>query len=399
MMLAAVEDENFASTQDFDSSIDFDSQETEDSQTDYGAGAGLAAAGGGGRQRGQRGGSGSSTDSWESPTDEPQPPRRTVLARMATPPPGGSRPADSARGRPSSGPGAAPPLRAHVPGPLRLLSLVIMMTSGPNGVRLVHAQDTLCADTNPECSGWAAAGECESNPGYMGSDCPLSCGICSLSPAQCYAGEDCTDHPGLSPSCAQLLENPAVQAAGGCDLDVSDLMRNPSYVGQRLGDQDWCPASCGRCCPMSADDCAALAAAVLALPACESATSSSASSSSSPSSPAGGIFSSGMSGCGAAADTCPLPCAEALLPAAARCGGEQGAAAAAAAAFAMALAGTGVSEQACQAAVDRALAAAPAAVTVSGGLRCHPEYEGRYVLQDAPVNGRPHWMTADGRHH
>eukprot|EP01051_Picozoa_sp_SAG22_P017702 SAG22_NODE_2796_length_2203_cov_7.370247_1_plen_106_part_10 len=35
----------------------------------------------------------------------------------------------------------------------------------------------------------------------------------------------------------------------------------------------------------------------------------------------------------------------------------------------------------------------------ASGLRCHPEYEGRYVLQDAPVNGRPHWMTADGRHH
>ena len=35
-----------------------------------------------------------------------------------------------------------------------------------------------CADTNDNCSFWASHGECQSNPGFMHSSCPVSCGTC-----------------------------------------------------------------------------------------------------------------------------------------------------------------------------------------------------------------------------
>ena len=80
---------------------------------------------------------------------------------------------------------------------------------------------------------------------------------------------------------------------------------------------------------------------------------------------------------------CSMPCAEALLAAASQC--QQYAAV-----FTSAV-GAGL-EEACQAAVDSVLAAAPATVTVeSDGLRCHPDYAGEYTLQPLPVNGKAHW--------
>jgi len=36
-----------------------------------------------------------------------------------------------------------------------------------------------CDDQNTECESWAAAGECEKNPGYMEQACAGSCGTCS----------------------------------------------------------------------------------------------------------------------------------------------------------------------------------------------------------------------------
>eukprot|EP00058_Branchiostoma_floridae_P018361 XP_002603850.1 hypothetical protein BRAFLDRAFT_129677 [Branchiostoma floridae] len=35
-----------------------------------------------------------------------------------------------------------------------------------------------CPDSSSSCPGWANSGECESNPGYMLSNCRLSCGVC-----------------------------------------------------------------------------------------------------------------------------------------------------------------------------------------------------------------------------
>merc|ERR1711920_1008781 len=44
-------------------------------------------------------------------------------------------------------------------------------------------QPALCSDENQSCEGWAALGECETNPGYMLENCRKSCGVCSLSAA------------------------------------------------------------------------------------------------------------------------------------------------------------------------------------------------------------------------
>jgi len=35
-----------------------------------------------------------------------------------------------------------------------------------------------CADTAADCAQWAAAGECQSNPGFMHASCAKSCGTC-----------------------------------------------------------------------------------------------------------------------------------------------------------------------------------------------------------------------------
>ena len=39
--------------------------------------------------------------------------------------------------------------------------------------------DEKCVDLNGSCRVWANAGECESNPGFMGRSCKRSCGMCS----------------------------------------------------------------------------------------------------------------------------------------------------------------------------------------------------------------------------
>jgi hypothetical protein len=36
-----------------------------------------------------------------------------------------------------------------------------------------------CQDNNDDCNGWATEGECEANPGYMNTECPLSCKRCT----------------------------------------------------------------------------------------------------------------------------------------------------------------------------------------------------------------------------
>ena len=35
-----------------------------------------------------------------------------------------------------------------------------------------------CADNNDNCSFWASQGECQSNPGFMHQNCPVSCDTC-----------------------------------------------------------------------------------------------------------------------------------------------------------------------------------------------------------------------------
>jgi len=40
-----------------------------------------------------------------------------------------------------------------------------------------------CADKVADCQGWATAGECQSNPGYMNEMCPKACGTCQTQAA------------------------------------------------------------------------------------------------------------------------------------------------------------------------------------------------------------------------
>jgi hypothetical protein len=55
---------------------------------------------------------------------------------------------------------------------LSLLSLVTFSSS------LVAAAATKCSDNNDNCNFWASQGECQSNPGFMHANCPVSCGTC-----------------------------------------------------------------------------------------------------------------------------------------------------------------------------------------------------------------------------
>eukprot|EP01043_Picozoa_sp_COSAG02_P024811 COSAG02_NODE_1371_length_13018_cov_6.783265_2_plen_789_part_00 len=129
---------------------------------------------------------------------------------------------------------------------------------------------------------------------------------------------------------------------------------------------------------LSAENCAALANDALAMPACSQVQAQAA---------------SAIAGCTTSSEAeiaCPLPCAELWLPAAARCTDPQ-------AASAFEAAAPGVTSS-CRAATEASLATAPRAVTMSG-LRCHPTANAAYALQPAPLNGRPHYATANGGLH
>ncbi|KAI8485973.1 hypothetical protein Bbelb_362940 [Branchiostoma belcheri] len=54
----------------------------------------------------------------------------------------------------------------------------------PNGVIpyvISDAFSATCADKEGMCADWAAWGECDANPAYMGSECAESCGLCGRS--------------------------------------------------------------------------------------------------------------------------------------------------------------------------------------------------------------------------
>jgi hypothetical protein len=42
----------------------------------------------------------------------------------------------------------------------------------------ISAASAGCTDKNDNCSFWASQGECQNNPGFMHSNCPVSCGTC-----------------------------------------------------------------------------------------------------------------------------------------------------------------------------------------------------------------------------
>ena len=50
--------------------------------------------------------------------------------------------------------------------------------------------DPSCSDDNPACQSWAAAGECESNPGFMLLKCASSCDACDRASRCKWAADD-----------------------------------------------------------------------------------------------------------------------------------------------------------------------------------------------------------------
>eukprot|EP01051_Picozoa_sp_SAG22_P015655 SAG22_NODE_2078_length_3044_cov_1.691681_4_plen_226_part_00 len=84
---------------------------------------------------------------------------------------------------------------------------------------------------------------------------------------------------------------------------------------------------------------------------------------------------------------CTTACAQIMLPAASRCSDEDALKAALTAAMGAEM------EAACQMKLADTIVGAPATVSVCG-LRCNPDFEGEYILQPMPINGRPYWMKS-----
>jgi len=58
-----------------------------------------------------------------------------------------------------------------------------------------------CADNNSYCPSWASTGECTNNPGYMLTNCMLSCNQCNPTPPPPIPS-DCSD---VSQACATYV--------------------------------------------------------------------------------------------------------------------------------------------------------------------------------------------------
>ncbi|XP_019631584.1 PREDICTED: uncharacterized protein LOC109475422 [Branchiostoma belcheri] len=94
----------------------------------------------------------------------------------------------------------------------------------PNGVIpyvIGNEFTTSCSDTNGNCAGWAASGECDANPGYMLSECAQSCGLCSRS--------------GSARSCQDNHDSCAYWAS------IGECQANPNYM------LNYCQLSCSVC--------------------------------------------------------------------------------------------------------------------------------------------------------
>ena len=61
---------------------------------------------------------------------------------------------------------------------------------------------TDCRDTNSNCATWASIGECETNPSFMKTQCPVTCRLCQ--------SDDCHDYKDTDSYCASKAKG------GGC---------------------------------------------------------------------------------------------------------------------------------------------------------------------------------------
>ncbi|CAH1257393.1 MEP1B [Branchiostoma lanceolatum] len=119
-----------------------------------------------------------------------------------------------------------------------------------------------CFDTDGSCGGWASAGECTNNPGFMQSYCPQSCGLCRRAVRSCAdsneycsswasAGE-CTNNPAyMNANCQLSCGVCSTGGGGGACADshescgywasVGECTNSPAYMNQN------CMLSCNLC--------------------------------------------------------------------------------------------------------------------------------------------------------
>eukprot|EP01043_Picozoa_sp_COSAG02_P004475 COSAG02_NODE_117_length_35386_cov_78.819163_9_plen_483_part_00 len=157
-----------------------------------------------------------------------------------------------------------------------------------------------------------------------------------------------------------------------CDSGINDISNCCS----------WTPAVVSLNALLTATNCAALPAAILAQPACDGVAEHVAASIKDPSGSSNHLL-------------CPRRCAELWLESRNRCSMETESFDSAAPA--------GLT-RACDAAAVAAATDAPVLITAPrsiavGGMTCHPAANDEYVLQPFPVNGRPHYATVNGGQH
>lgn len=107
-------------------------------------------------------------------------------------------------------------------------------TAWPEAASSMPAPTDSCRDQVDACSGWADAGECESNPTYMDLSCPLSCGLCG----------GAIRRPRSAP---RRLYETARRLVAGC-RDESDECGGWAASGECASNPRYMEARCPRAC-------------------------------------------------------------------------------------------------------------------------------------------------------
>ncbi|XP_022095542.1 uncharacterized protein LOC110981859 isoform X2 [Acanthaster planci] len=129
--------------------------------------------------------------------------------------------------------------------------------------------ESVCADLEPHCIGWAESGECVYSPEYMQVNCPASCGFCK-GPGVKPVKPNCVDHDRYCPDWASegdcatnpewmlvncklscgICDDPLIPADSDC-FDTDQYCVDWAESGNCETDRHWmfvnCPQSCGLC--------------------------------------------------------------------------------------------------------------------------------------------------------
>ena len=84
---------------------------------------------------------------------------------------------------------------------------------------------TACRDADANCGSWASAGECDKNPAFMHSSCPVSC-------MSCPEGDE-------DPACVRVNKSAAATEGGITAVFERALREYPQYNPQALSQDPW----------------------------------------------------------------------------------------------------------------------------------------------------------------